>query len=143
MANLKHSLRSYIKAPIFSLEKNFICSSANRYRKIANFHDRLFDRADTKFLKSKLTNMYFFCFPELPAEEGKSIWQLVLEQFDDLLVKILLLAAIISFVLAFFEGDDFFFKFNGYNDFNGFLSFLKMMMKRMTNNSKMLMMTLK
>jgi Ca2+ transporting ATPase len=40
---------------------------------------------------------------ELPAEEGKSIWQLVLEQFNDLLVKILLLAAIISFVLALFE----------------------------------------
>jgi len=37
---------------------------------------------------------------ELPTEEGKTIWQLVLEQFDDLLVKILLLAAIISFVLA-------------------------------------------
>ena len=43
---------------------------------------------------------------ELPAEEGKTIWQLVLEQFDDLLVKILLLAAIISFVLAFFEDGD-------------------------------------
>jgi Ca2+ transporting ATPase len=43
---------------------------------------------------------------ELPAEEGKSLFQLVLEQFDDLLVKILLLAAIISFVLAFFEDDD-------------------------------------
>merc|ERR1712110_110669 len=43
---------------------------------------------------------------ELPAEEGKSLWELVLEQFDDLLVKILLLAAIISFVLAFFEDDD-------------------------------------
>ena len=40
---------------------------------------------------------------ELPAEEGKSLWELVLEQFDDLLVKILLLAAIISFVLAWFE----------------------------------------
>nr|CAH7724389.1 unnamed protein product [Callosobruchus chinensis] len=43
---------------------------------------------------------------ELPAEEGKSLWQLVLEQFDDLLVKILLLAAIISFVLALFEEND-------------------------------------
>ncbi|EFO86897.1 CRE-SCA-1 protein [Caenorhabditis remanei] len=40
---------------------------------------------------------------ELPAEEGKSLWELILEQFDDLLVKILLLAAIISFVLALFE----------------------------------------
>jgi len=44
---------------------------------------------------------------ELPAEDGKPLWELILEQFDDLLVKILLLAAIISFVLAFFEeGDD-------------------------------------
>lgn len=40
---------------------------------------------------------------ELPVEEGKSLWELILEQFDDLLVKILLLAAIISFVLAWFE----------------------------------------
>ncbi|VDO66242.1 unnamed protein product [Schistosoma mattheei] len=43
---------------------------------------------------------------ELPAEESKAIWQLVLEQFDDLLVKILLLAAIISFVLALFEENE-------------------------------------
>jgi Ca2+ transporting ATPase len=43
---------------------------------------------------------------ELPAEEGKALWQLILEQFDDLLVKILLLAAIISFVLACFEDHD-------------------------------------
>jgi len=40
---------------------------------------------------------------EMPAEEGKSLWELILEQFDDLLVKILLLAAVISFVLACFE----------------------------------------
>ncbi|KAK9522306.1 hypothetical protein VZT92_018781 [Zoarces viviparus] len=40
---------------------------------------------------------------ELPAEEGKSLLDLVLEQFEDLLVRILLLAACISFVLAWFE----------------------------------------
>lgn len=45
--------------------------------------------------------LLIFIFTELPAEEGKTLWQLVLEQFDDLLVKILLLAAIISFVSIF------------------------------------------
>ncbi|XP_066577783.1 sarcoplasmic/endoplasmic reticulum calcium ATPase 1 isoform X2 [Amia ocellicauda] len=40
---------------------------------------------------------------ELPAEEGKTLWELVAEQFEDLLVRILLLAACISFVLAWFE----------------------------------------
>jgi Ca2+ transporting ATPase len=47
-------------------------------------------------------------FNELPPEEGKSLFALVLEQFDDLLVKILLAAAVISFILAFLEeeGED-------------------------------------
>ncbi|KAI6176822.1 Calcium-transporting ATPase [Aphelenchoides bicaudatus] len=45
-------------------------------------------------------------YNEMPAEEGKQLWELILEQFDDLLVKILLLAAIISFILALFEEHD-------------------------------------
>lgn len=43
---------------------------------------------------------------ELPAEEGKSLWKLFLEQFDDLLIKILLAAAVISFILAWFEDEE-------------------------------------
>ena len=37
---------------------------------------------------------------ELDKEEGTPLWQLVLDQFDDLLVKILLGAAVLSFVRA-------------------------------------------
>ena len=43
---------------------------------------------------------------ELPADVGKSLWKLFLEQIDDLLIKILIVAAIISFVLAWFEEDE-------------------------------------
>ncbi|KAJ8414183.1 hypothetical protein AAFF_G00050530 [Aldrovandia affinis] len=48
-------------------------------------------------------NQAKFGFNELPAEEGKSVWELIREQFEDMLVRILLLAACISFVLAWFE----------------------------------------
>ncbi|KAE8708660.1 Calcium-transporting ATPase 2, endoplasmic reticulum-type [Hibiscus syriacus] len=37
---------------------------------------------------------------ELAEEKGKPLWRLVLEQFDDMLVKILLVVAFISFILA-------------------------------------------
>ncbi|KAF7826216.1 calcium-transporting ATPase, endoplasmic reticulum-type [Senna tora] len=43
---------------------------------------------------------------ELAKEKGKPLWQLVLEQFDDMLVKILLVAAFISFILAYLHGGE-------------------------------------
>ena len=36
----------------------------------------------------------------MPAEAGTPFWKLVLKQFDDLLVKILIAAAIVSFLLV-------------------------------------------
>jgi Ca2+-transporting ATPase len=41
---------------------------------------------------------------ELEKHSGPSIWQLVLEQFNDTLVRILLVAAVVSFILAWFDG---------------------------------------
>lgn len=43
---------------------------------------------------------------ELQKEKGKPLWRLVLEQFDDALVKILLIAAFISFCLAYLHGNE-------------------------------------
>eukprot|EP00850_Spirogloea_muscicola_P009678 SM000055S18212 [mRNA] locus=s55:21353:28368:+ [translate_table: standard] len=43
---------------------------------------------------------------ELEKEPPKPMWKLVLEQFEDTLVRILLVAALVSFVLAYMDGDD-------------------------------------
>ncbi|XVE99478.1 hypothetical protein REPUB_Repub03eG0201500 [Reevesia pubescens] len=43
---------------------------------------------------------------ELEKHDGTSIFKLNLEQFNDTLVRILLVAAIISFVLAWYDGDE-------------------------------------
>eukprot|EP00127_Corallochytrium_limacisporum_P003416 Clim_evm44s149 gene=Clim_evmTU44s149 len=42
---------------------------------------------------------------EIPEEDKKSILELIVEQFEDLLVRILLAAAVVSFGLAFYEED--------------------------------------
>lgn len=43
---------------------------------------------------------------ELEKHEGQSIWSLIIDQFNDTLVRILLAAAIISFVLAWIDGEE-------------------------------------
>ncbi|KAJ9178212.1 hypothetical protein P3X46_010112 [Hevea brasiliensis] len=45
-------------------------------------------------------------YNELEKHEGASIFKLILEQFNDTLVRILLFAAIISFVLALYDGEE-------------------------------------
>lgn len=43
---------------------------------------------------------------ELEKHEGQSIFKLILDQFNDTLVRILLVAAVISFVLAWYDGEE-------------------------------------
>ncbi|KAH7560931.1 hypothetical protein JRO89_XS10G0141700 [Xanthoceras sorbifolium] len=45
-------------------------------------------------------------YNELEKHEGTSIFKLVLEQFNDTLVRILLVAAVVSFVLAYLDGEE-------------------------------------
>jgi P-type Ca2+ transporter type 2A len=42
---------------------------------------------------------------ELAPEKGTPFWKLVLKQFDDLLVKILIVAAIVDLVIAIINGE--------------------------------------
>lgn len=37
---------------------------------------------------------------------GLSVWKLIIDQFNDTLVRILLVATIVSFVLAWIDGDE-------------------------------------
>ncbi|KAK4408877.1 Calcium-transporting ATPase 4, endoplasmic reticulum-type [Sesamum angolense] len=43
---------------------------------------------------------------ELEKHDGPSIFRLILDQFNDTLVRILLVAAVISFVLAWYDGEE-------------------------------------
>ena len=42
---------------------------------------------------------------ELPAEDATPFWKLVLKQFDDLLVKILIVAAVVDLAIALSNGE--------------------------------------
>nr|CCA24190.1 hypothetical protein SELMODRAFT_102055 [Albugo laibachii Nc14] len=67
-----------------------------------------FKVVETKGLSSDQVNEQrrTYGYNELAKEEKTSLWKLVLEQFDDALVKILLGAAAVSFILAFFDHSD-------------------------------------
>jgi len=43
---------------------------------------------------------------ELDEQEQKSLWELIVAQFEDLLVRILLLSAFVSFLLAYFDSEN-------------------------------------
>ncbi|GLJ06725.1 hypothetical protein SUGI_0046350 [Cryptomeria japonica] len=47
-----------------------------------------------------------FGWNELEKHAGPSIWKLVVDQFNDTLVRILLVAAVVSFVLAWIDGEE-------------------------------------
>ena len=51
-------------------------------------------------------NRLVYDSPELPDDPPTSLWQLVLEQFKDQLVLILLASALVSFVLALVESQE-------------------------------------
>jgi Ca2+ transporting ATPase len=69
---------------------------------LSHFHvDVASGLSDTQVLQ----NRALYGRNEMPPEEGTPFWKLVLKQFDDLLVKILLVAALISFLLALGDGD--------------------------------------
>ncbi|PKA64413.1 Calcium-transporting ATPase, endoplasmic reticulum-type [Apostasia shenzhenica] len=65
---------------------------------------------------------------ELRKEKGKPTWRLVLEQFDDVLVKILLVAAFISFTLVYLQGIE-----SGYTGFEVYVEPLIIILILMLN----------
>jgi Ca2+-transporting ATPase len=81
-------------------EKPFACSADAVLKAYGVTADKGLTTAQAEEQRAK------FGRNELRKEEGKSLFELIVAQFEDLLVKILLLAAVVSFVLAYFEEGD-------------------------------------
>lgn len=70
---------------------------------LKEFHVKL-DRGLSTYEVEKRRERYGW--NELDKEKGKPLWWLVIDQFDDMLVRILLVAAFISFILAYLHGNE-------------------------------------
>lgn len=84
-------------------EKPFFAWSWSVERCLKEYNVKL-DKGLSSYDVEKLRERYGW--NELDKEKGKPLWHLVLEQFDDMLVKILIIAAFISFVLAYVHGNE-------------------------------------
>ena len=89
-------LQYYSVDPARGLSTDLAAKHAQLYGKNGTFSSCAFLFSDT----------HVESLSELPEEPPTPLWELILEQFQDQLVLILLASAVISFVLALFEESD-------------------------------------
>ena len=107
---------------IFSLYYNFHSNHMSK-RKSSVSSDRILQDPHTKSVEAVLKHFKItldsglstsqvvasrekFGENKLDEEEGKSLWAMIMEQFEDLLVRILLGAAVVSFLLTYLDESD-------------------------------------